>query len=123
CRTRRARARARRRATTAAADSGASHAPRRMVLLADGARVAGHRFAGGGAERIDVEPAAPGVASVHRQPRGGALALQVQEDALDARLVEIGVGAERGEVAQQPGAVDARALVGDLHARPVRLAG
>ena len=29
------------------------------------------------------------------------------EDALDARLVEIGVGAERNEIPQQPGAVDA----------------
>src|SRR3546814_2689591 len=37
--------------------------------------------------------------------------------------MEPGVLAERDQVAQQPGTVDARAAVGEAHAGPVRLAG
>src|SRR5690606_5387180 len=75
------------------------------------------------APRIDVESAAARIAREHF-PRDGRTALQeVDEDALDALLVETGVVAEGHEVAQQAGPVDAGAAIGHLHAGPVGLAG
>src|SRR5690606_40300435 len=91
--------------------------------LAGGARVARQEHARRGAEGVDVEAAAAGVAGVHRQAAGPAALQDVHEDALDALLVEIGVLAEGDQVAQQAVAGDARAGVADLHAGPVRLAG
>ena len=72
---------------------------------------------------IDVEAAAAGVARLHAKRLRPALRQQVDEDALHALLVEFGMVAEADQVAQQAGAVDARAAIGDGHVRPVRLAG
>jgi hypothetical protein len=57
------------------------------------------------------------------KPARRAAPPDVHVDALDAMLVEIGVVAERDEVAQQRRAIDARARVADRDARPVRLPG
>ena len=47
----------------------------------------------------------------------------VDEDPLDAMLVESGMPAERHEIAQQSRAIDARPAIVDLHARVVGLSG
>src|SRR5690606_33166123 len=67
------------------------------------------RTARRGPPGIDVQAAAAGVARLHRQPLRPAAFQHVDEDLLHALLVEAGVLAERDQVAQQAGVVDARA--------------
>ncbi len=73
------------------------------------------------AQRIDVQPAAPGVARIHRQLDRAAARPQVHEDALHALFVELVVVAEADQVLQQAGLVDLGPAVLDAHAAPVRL--
>src|SRR6185312_10864738 len=75
------------------------------------------------AERVDVQPAAAGVARVHAESLGRAACGDVHVDALHALLVEFAVGAERDEITQQALAGYRRAAVGDPHTAPVGLAG
>src|SRR5690606_37761555 len=102
---------------------GASRCGRRARLLPQLAPGHGRGAAGRGPPGVDVQAAAAGVAGFHRQPLRAAAGQQVDEDPLDALLVEAGVFAERDQVAQQAGAVDARAAVGDVDGGPVGLAG
>src|SRR5690606_6109705 len=95
----------------------------RGPLLARVAPRRRRRQARRGAPWIDVEPAAAGVARLDPQRLRPASRQQVAEDLFDALFMEAGVVAEGHEVAQQAGAVDARATVADADAGPVRLAG
>src|SRR5690606_18036079 len=83
----------------------------------------GRGVAGRGAPGVDVQAAAPGVTGFHRELPRLAAAQQVDEDLFDALFVETCVLAERDQIAQQAGAVDARPAIGDLDRGPVRLAG
>src|SRR5690606_15317029 len=76
-----------------------------------------------GAPWIDVEAAATRVARLHRQALRIEACRQVDEDPLDALLVELAVVAERDQVAQQARRIDPWAGALDAHARPIRLAG
>ena len=92
-------------------------------LLARRAHVGGGLGRMAGAPGVDVEPAAARVARGHAQLGGPAALPDVHEHALDAVLVKVVVIAKADDVAQQPGLVDLRAGVADLHAAPVGLAG
>src|SRR5690606_30489565 len=81
------------------------------------------RLAGSGPPRIDVQAAAARVARLHRKPLRAAARQHVQEDLLHALLVETGVLAVTGDVAQQRPPVDAWAAVAQVHAAPVGLSG
>ncbi len=75
-----------------------------------------------GAPGVDVQPAAAGVAGVHRELGGFAARPNVHEDALDALLMKLVVVAKTHDVLQQAGLVNLRAAVGDLHTAPIGLA-
>src|SRR3546814_3631488 len=60
---------------------------------------------------------------LHTELGRGAALQHIDEDALDAVLVEVAVLAEADQITQQAGAVDAWATIADLHAAPVRLPG
>src|SRR5690348_6775281 len=91
--------------------------------LACGAHVVRVRRAGVGAKWIDVESAAAREPCEHRQRFTAAARGNVDEDALDAVLVEPGMAAIRDEIAQQSFAVDARTAIDDLHGRDIGLPG
>src|SRR5215813_4249367 len=63
--------------------------------------------------RIDIEPAAARVARIHAERSRRTALSDVHVDALDAMLVEIGVIAERDEIAQERRAIDARTRIAD----------
>src|SRR3546814_10242568 len=75
------------------------------------------------AQVVEVEAASSLVARFHRQRFGPAAGQHVDEDALDALFMEPGVLAERDQVEEQRGTVEARAAVGEGYTGPVRLAG
>ncbi|MNF53305.1 hypothetical protein D3C84_346830 [compost metagenome] len=91
-------------------------------LLADEAQVGGHGFPVT-AEGVDVQAPAAGIAGIDGQLLRGAEVLEIDEDALDALLVELVVLAEGDEIAQQLLPIEARAAVVDHQGSPVRLAG
>ncbi len=90
--------------------------------MADQTQVGGHGFEIG-AERVDVEAAAAGIAGIDGQLLRLAIVLEVDKDPLDALLVELVVLAERDEIAQQLLPIEFRPLVADHHRAPVGLAG
>ena len=94
------------------------------MLLAGISRI-GRRFSGRkiAAPRVDIQAAAARIACIDGKFLRFAMGQDIDEDALDALLVEFIVFAKTNQVAQQAFLLDLRAGIVDLHAAPVRLAG
>lgn len=93
------------------------------LLLPCRAHIPRQRLRVAGAKGVDVQTAATGVAGIDGQFVRLAALGDVHEHPLHAVFMKTVVLAKADDVAQQPGLVDLRIKVADLHGAPVGLAG